>query len=491
MAYWTVTNIGTNSFTANIYNLENNFTSDNYLGIWFLKKYLGEKNGTSVLNSFEYVRAVITVSSNGSVGSGKNISGEPAVLGDPLTSGTTYKLYCYAQVSDQNDNTPLYLIKNSSGGNFIEFTTLAEQKVMTAPNEPSLDSNRVETTSNRPAARIKLSGMTDENANFIWQVKDTVTGTTSEFEFDDVSGGTDSERAVSFLTYIPEAKFCRKYEMRLGSIDKNDSSNRAWSDWSTFTTQPTNILLRYPVFVGRFCNRARIRFNAPSDEYSYYQVEIAESGTGNKTISTINKSDVTQGALFEFNLSRTGIYTITVSVAYVTGTNAVLYAVDENGNRATKSATVNYLRPDYFSWTVTPQTGVATVNVPNDDWNRLCQNVNAVVADFLGRGRSPYTENKDEIFLPNDSTLYGNLAGKSIYYVLNFTESQSNVGAKIDADKTLYAWRYNALNYILCCVNNSDSETDVTNADYAEHFAEGKPVYARYLTALSDKVNGV
>ena len=178
-------------------------------------------------------------------------------------------------------------------------------------------------------------------------------------------------------------------------------------------------------------------------------------------------------------------------MAYVTGTNAVLYAVDENGNRATKSATVNYLRPDYFSWTVTPQTGVATVNVPNDDWNRLCQNVNAVVADFLGRGRSPYTENKDEIFLPNDSTLYGNLAGKSIYYVLNFTESQSNVGAKIDTDKTLYAWRYNAVNYILCCVNNSDSETDVTNADYAEHFAEGKPVYARYLTVLSDKVNGV
>ena len=70
MAYWTVTNVGTNSFTANIYNLEYNFTSDNYLGIWFLKKYIGGKGGTSVLNSFEYVRAVITVSSNGSVGSG-------------------------------------------------------------------------------------------------------------------------------------------------------------------------------------------------------------------------------------------------------------------------------------------------------------------------------------------------------------------------------------------------------------------------------------
>ena len=94
MAYWAVTNVGTDSFTANAYNLENNFPSDNYIGIWFLKKYIGEKSGTSVLNSFEYVRAVITVSSNGSVGSGKNISGEPAVLGDPLTSGTTYKLYC-------------------------------------------------------------------------------------------------------------------------------------------------------------------------------------------------------------------------------------------------------------------------------------------------------------------------------------------------------------------------------------------------------------
>lgn len=492
MAYWTVTNIGTNSFTANIYNLENNFTSDNYLGIWFLKKYLGEKNGTSVLNSFEYVRAVITVSSNGSVGSGKNISGEPAVLGDPLTSGTTYKLYCYAQVSDQNDNTPLYLIKNSSGGNFIEFTTLAEQKVMTAPNEPLLAGKRFQTSgSNYPNAYIKLSGMNGIGARFVWQGEDAVSGEKFELELDDVDGVNVTSKEITFQSLVSTPKFCRTYRMRLGSIDADDNSNYAWSGWSTFTTQPTNILLRYPVFVGRFGNRARIRFNAPSDEYSYYQVEIAESGTGNKTISTINKSDVTQGALFEFNLSRTGIYTITVSVAYVTGTNAVLYAVDENGNRATKSATVNYLRPDYFSWTVTPQTGIATASVPNDDWNRLCQNVNAVVADFLGRGRSPYTENKDEIFLPNDSTLYGNLAGKSIYYVLNFTESQSNVGAKIDADKTLYAWRYNAVNYILCCVNNSDSETDVTNADYAEHFAEGKPVYARYLTALSDKVNGV
>ncbi len=478
MAHWNVTDIGTNSFTAWVYSLQNNFTSDNYVRIVWTTKDYGASSAT-IGNIFR-----------------QELSGIAATYFHTtfydLSPGTTYKLYCYAQVSDRADLTPYHLIKSSKTDKAYNiFTTLEEQRTMTAPNEPSLDSNRVETTSNRPAARIKLSGMTDENANFIWQVKDTVTGTTSEFEFDDVSGGSDSERAVSFLTYIPEAKFCRKYEMRLGSIDKNDSSNRAWSDWSTFTTQPTNILLRYPVFVGRFCNRARIRFNAPSDEYSYYQVEIAESGTGNKTISTINKSDVTQGALFEFNLSRTGIYTITVSVAYVTGTNAVLYAVDENGNRATKSATVNYLRPDYFSWTVTPQTGVATVNVPSDDWNRLCQNVNAVVADFLGRGRSPYTESKDEIFLPNDSTLYGNLAGKSIYYVLNFTESQSNVGAKIDTDKTLYAWRYNALNYILCCVNNSDSETDVTNSDYAEHFAEGEPVYARYLTALSDKVNGV
>ena len=167
-----------------------------------------------------------------------------------------------------------------------------------------------------------------------------------------------------------------------------------------------------------------------------------------------------------------------------------MYAADENCDRVTNTQTVSYLRPDYFGWTVTPQTGIATASVPSDDWNALCLNIYAVVSGYLGRGYDAYG-GSNEIFLPADESLYGNTAGRSISKVLTMTETAATVGAKIDADKTLYAWRYNALNYILCCVNNSDSETDVTNADYAEHFAEGKPVYARYLTALSDKVNGV
>lgn len=491
MAYWTVTNIGTNSFTANIYNLENNFTSDNYLGIWFLKKYLGEKNGTSVLNSFEYVRAVITVSSNGSAGSGKNISGEPAVLGDPLTSGTTYKLYCYAQVSDQNDNTPLYLIKNSSGGNFIEFTTLAEQKVMTAPNEPLLAGKRFQTSgSNYPNAYIKLSGMNGIGARFVWQGEDAVSGEKFELELDDVDGVNVTSKEITFQSLVSTPKFCRTYRMRLGSIDADDNSNYAWSGWSTFTTQPSNRLMNYPKFISRVGNKARIRFSTvPAYDYSYYQTEITNNASGNKAISMINKDDVTQGGICEFILSQTGTYTITVAAAYSTG-SAVLYAADENGDRVTNTQTVSYLRPDYFDWTVTPQTGIATASVPSDDWNALCLNIYAVVSGYLGRGYDAYG-GSNEIFLPADESLYGNTAGRSISKVLTMTETAATVGAKIDTDKTLYAWRYNAVNYILCCVNNSDSETDVTNADYAEHFAEGKPVYARYLTVLSDKVNGV
>lgn len=474
MAYWTVTNIGTNTFTANIYNLENNFTSDNYLRMVWASRDYGN---------------VSTTMGNIVVWIGANTPAKTfSTKFEGLSPGTAYILYCYAQVNDGK----YYRINNNSGGAYISFVTDTEQRVMTAPNEPSLDSNRIETASHRPAARIKLSGMTDKNANFVWRVKDTADNTISEFEFDDVGGGTDSERTVSFLSYMTEAKFCRTYKMQLGAIDKSDSSNQAWSGWSAFTTQPTNILLNhYPNITGRFGNKVRIKFNLPSDEYSYYQVEITGNGTEYKSISRINKSDVTQGALFEFTLPQTGIYTITVAVAYAVG-NTALYAVDENGNRAEISQTVSYMRPDYFGWTVTPQTGVATANVPSDDWNRLCQNVYAVVCGYLGRKDDPYgVHNNDRILLPNDEALYGALAGLKADNALTKAETAATVGAKIDTDKTLYAWRYNAVNYILCCVNNSDSETDVTNADYAEHFAEGEPVYARYLTALSDKVNGV
>lgn len=479
MAHWNVTDIGTDRFTAWVYNLEKNFTSDNYIRIVWTTKDYGTPSAT-IGNIFR-----------------QELSGIASTYFHTtfynLSPGTTYKLYCYAQVNDPSDKTPYYRIKSSKTDKAYNiFTTLEEQRTMTAPNEPSLDSNRIETASHRPAARIKLSGMTDKNANFVWRVKDTADNTISEFEFDDVGGGTDSERTVSFLSYMTEAKFCRMYKMQLGAIDKSDSSNQAWSGWSAFTTQPTNILLNhYPNITGRFGNKVRIKFNLPSDEYSYYQVEITGNGTEYKSISRINKSDVTQGALFEFTLPQTGIYTITVAVAYAVG-NTALYAVDENGNRAEISQTVSYMRPDYFGWTVTPQTGVATANVPSDDWNRLCQNVYAVVCGYLGRKDDPYgVHNNDRILLPNDEALYGALAGLKADNALTKAETAATVGAKIDTDKTLYAWRYNAVNYILCCVNNSDSETDVTNADYAEHFAEGEPVYARYLTALSDKVNGI
>lgn len=484
MAYWTVTNIGTNSFTANIYNLENNFTSDNYLGIWFLKKYLGEKNGTSVLNSFEYVRAVITVSSNGSVGSGKNISGEPAVLGDPLTSGTTYKLYCYAQVSDQNDNTPLYLIKNSSGGNFIEFTTLAEQKVMTAPNEPLLAGKRFQTSgSNYPNAYIKLSGMNGIGARFVWQGEDAVSGEKFELELDDVDGVNVTSKEITFQSLVSTPKFCRTYRMRLGSIDSDDNSNYAWSGWSTFTTQPSNKALD-SLSVSRHGNKVTVKTSALG-LYEYTYAEIKKDG------SIVGLLEYTSNGSNSLNvdLSGDGIYRFDISVVYRAG-SSLLYAVDENGKKAIKTVNISYQRPSKFNWTSghEPATGTAAANVLSRDWNRLCANIYNVVTDYMGR---------DDITIPFDSDRYGNLSGVNGGTVLARTENGYNlgmfigVGAKIDTDKTLYAWRYNAVNYILCCVNNSDSETDVTNSDYAEHFAEGKPVYARYLTALGDKVNGI
>lgn len=475
MAYWTVTNVTKNSFKANIYDLSSNFTSDNYIRLVYTSAYYGTRSVTMGNIKFQTISGI----------SAKTFS---TTFYD-LSPGTTYTLYCYAQVNDSADSNAYYLIKNSSSGNGITFVTDSEERQMTAPNAPTLSGNRYE-GSRYPNAWIYLSGMTDISARFVWQCKDTVTNEVYELELDDVDGVSVQAKEISFQSIVTDPKFCRTYKMRLGSIDSDDNSNYAWSGWSTFTTQPSNRLMNYPKFISRVGNKARIRFSTvPAYDYSYYQTEITNNASGNKAISMINKDDVTQGGICEFILSQTGTYTITVAAAYSTG-SAVLYAADENGDRVTNTQTVSYLRPDYFGWTVTPQTGIATASVPSDDWNALCLNIYAVVSGYLGRGYDAYG-GSNEIFLPADESLYGNTAGRSISKVLTMTETAATVGAKIDADKTLYAWRYNALNYILCCVNNSDSETDVTNADYAEHFAEGKPVYARYLTALSDKVNGV
>lgn len=464
MAYWTVTNIGTNSFTANIYNLENNFTSDNYLRMVWASRDYGN---------------VSTTMGNIVVWIGANTPAKTfSTKFEGLSPGTAYILYCYAQVNDGK----YYRINNNSGGAYISFVTDTEQRVMTAPNEPSLSGSRFE-GSKGPNAWIYLSGMTDINARFVWQGESLDNGEKFELELDDVDGVNVTAKELTFQSLVTNPNFCKSYRMRLGSIDADDDSNYAWSGWATFTTQPSNKALD-SLSVSRHGNKATVKTSALG-LYEYTYAEIKKDG------SIVGLLEYTSNGSNSLNvdLSGDGIYRFDISVVYRAG-SSLLYAVDENGKKAIKTVNISYQRPSKFNWTSghEPATGTAAANVLSRDWNRLCANIYNVVTDYMGR---------DDITIPFDSDRYGNLSGVNGGTVLARTENGYNlgmfigVGAKIDTDKTLYAWRYNAVNYILCCVNNSDSETDVTNSDYAEHFAEGKPVYARYLTALGDKVNGV
>ena len=105
MAYWTVTNIGTNSFTANIYNLENNFTSDNYIRMVWASRDYGN---------------VSTTMGNIVVWIGANTPAKTfSTKFEGLSPGTAYILYCYAQVNDGK----YYRINNNSGGAYISFVT--------------------------------------------------------------------------------------------------------------------------------------------------------------------------------------------------------------------------------------------------------------------------------------------------------------------------------------------------------------------------------
>lgn len=468
MAYWTVTNIGTNSFTANIYNLENNFTSDNYIRIVWTTKDYGTPSAT-IGNIFR-----------------QELSGIAAktfyTTFYNLSPGTTYTLYCYAQVNDSADGNKYYRINNNSGGAYISFVTDTEQRVMTAPNEPSLSGSRFE-GSKGPNAWIYLSGMTDINARFVWQGESLDNGENFELELDDVDGVNVTAKELTFQSLVTNPNFCKSYRMRLGSIDADDESNQAWSGWATFTTQPSNKALD-SLSVSRHGNKVTVKTSALS-LYEYTYAEIKKDGS---IVGLLEYTSNGSNSLV-VDLNGDGIYRFDISVVYRVG-SSLLYAVDENGKKAIKTVNISYQRPSKFNWMSghEPATGTAAANVLSGDWNRLCNNIYNVVTDYMGR---------DDITIPFDSDRYGNLSGVDGGTVLARTENGYNlgmfigVGAKIDTDKTLYAWRYNAVNYILCCVNNSDSETDVTNADYAEHFAEGKPVYARYLTALSDKVNGI
>lgn len=466
MAYWTVTNVTKNSFKANIYDLSSNFTSDNYIRLVYTSAYYGTRSVTMGNIKFQTISGI----------SAKTFS---TTFYD-LSPGTTYTLYCYAQVNDSADSNAYYLIKNSSSGNGITFVTDSEERQMTAPNAPTLSGNRYE-GSRYPNAWIYLSGMTDISARFVWQCKDTVTNEVYELELDDVDGVSVQAKEISFQSIVTDPKFCRTYKMRLGSFDNDDESNYAWSGWATFTTQPTKKIMNYPVFLSRVGNKVKFRLKSYplTYDFSFFQINMTGSSVN---IIKVNKEDIaTSGQYVEIILPHTGTYTLTVSAAYETG-SSVLYAVDDNGEKVTISQTFEYQRPSLFEWTVIPTTGVSTASVPSDDWNRLLQNIYAVVRGYMGR---------EDIFIPDDTDLYGYMASTRAQNVLTSTETSSAPGAKIAIDKTLYARRYNAVNYILCCVNNSDSETDVTGENYTENFVSGKPIYARYLTALSDKVNGI
>lgn len=466
MAYWTVTNVTKNSFKANIYNLSSNFTSDSYIRLVYTSAYYGTRSVTMGNIKFQTISGI----------SSKTFS---TTFYD-LSPGTTYTLYCYAQVNDSADDNAYYLIKNSSGGNGITFVTDSEVRQMTAPNEPTLSGNRFEGSS-YPNAWIYLSGMTDISARFVWQCKDTVTDEVYELELDDVDGVSAQAKEISFRSIVAAPDFCRTYKMRLGSFDNDDESNYAWSGWTDFTTQPTNRSLD-DISVTRRGNKVTVstsRLGLYSFSYAIIKMDGSVIDTLEYTSGQSNSLTVT--------LDGVGIYRFDITVVYRVG-STLLYAVDNNGDTFVKTVNISYQRPSKFTWTTTPSTGVAAASVPSGDWNRLCDNIDSVIRDYMGR---------EDITIPNDSVLYGELSGANQSTVLKRAEGKYILeiyfppGAKIENDKTLYARRYNAVNYILCCVNNSDSETDVTGENYTENFVSGKPIYARYLTALSDKVNGI
>lgn len=475
MAYWEILDIGSDYFKVGIRELEKPFVLDNYLKIVFTE----ENYGSSVTGSdFEtsdikfWIAPAVDAKSFTTTISG-------------LSQNTRYQLYCYAQVNDGGVDNSYYRIPGKSNGslyNYLYFTTLVRQ--LAAPDEPSLYGKRFE-YSGKPNAEILLSGMTESNARYIWQVEDTSTGVVYELSLDGYRGDNEDSMVLE-LSEIIDAEFCTTYEMKLAVIDLSNLTNSNESATSTLTTQPAKAALSgigVETIPGGYKHKGgavTVYISSLSlYEFSYAQIRVIKDGKA-VGIYMLEKIDGAKSSV-TFDLPSVGNYTIELSVVYEIGAS-MLYAADSSGNTAVKNISVEYWRPDRFSWTTEPASGMSVASVPYSDWNVLCNNVLNTIYAYKGR---------DDITIPHDINLYGDMSGRGIFEVLSNTETTSKKGIKISSDKTLYAWRYNALNYIICCIENSDYETDVTNSDYSEHFSSGMPIYARYLTALSDKVNSI
>lgn len=465
MASWDVIEVGRDYFKVGVYNLEKAFSSSNYNAIVLT----GTDYGTDCVSVGD-IKYFLPPYSDSAKSFETSLSANP---------DTTYTLYCYAWVNDSADADPYYKI-----GGRITFTTMSGSSALSAPNEPELV-YRFQQFDDYPDAYIKLSGMTESDAAYYVQSKAKYgSGEVSEFSIT-----RDSSVKTEKLSEISNAnEFCTTYMLRLGAVNETTGES-AWSGWTELTTPPSRRAASDTLSFSRKGSVITIKAKAYPIEYdfTYLFVKIS-SDVSEDIIIKIAKSDIeAEGSNLKTELKTSGYYTAYTTCAYLKD-GTLIYAVTSDGNTYASANSIDYRRPELFEWKVKPESGAAASSTPYSDWNLLLRNANLVIKHFKGR---------DDITIPYNTELYGDMCGRDINilgsYEADIYGNPLNPprGIAIRKDKTVYAWRYNALNYIICCLNNTDSETDVTNSNYADKFTSGKPLYARYLTALSDKLNAI
>ena len=463
MASWDVIEVGSDYFKIGVYNLEKAFSDNNYKAVMLTAADYGT-DCVTIGNVKFIIRSFNTTAKSFE----STLSAEP---------DTTYTLYCYVLVNDSSDSDPYYKI-----GGRITFTTLSEESALTAPNEPELI-YRFQTFDDYPDAYIKLSGMAESGVAYCVQSKKYGSGEIFEYYVT----GTSATKTEKLSELCNATGFCTTYMLRLGAVNE-ETGESAWSGWAEITTSPDNNSF--------FLTAARVKKNIRISStahpitctFSYYLATLTLNGDV-KSAFKIYPADLnSEESYMDIGISETGEYQFRYYTVYEKS-GVQIYAVGGTGDKAYGSVTIDYRRPAYFEWEVLPTLGLATDKISRGQWNMLCINVRNVICGFKDR---------DDITIPYNETLYGTLGGRSAADVLNTfdTDIKGNPitpprGIKMSNDKTLYAWRYNALNYIICCENNSDSETDVTGENYDDKFTSGKVVYARHLTALSDKLNKI
>ncbi len=488
MAYWEILDVGSDYFKVGIRELEKPFNSDNYIRIVFTREWCNEAPTSARLTEADVFLCIFSGIDANSFETIIDGSKYPYKAVEP---NTEYDLYCYAQVNDANDNNKYYIIRLQDGEtNFIRCKTRPASYPTPTPDEPSL-TKRYEWDTTAPSAMFLCTNLTNKNAGYIFQARNVYSGDIYQAAFmayhdpDLIDDSGKFEMTLTDFLGDNSPEYCTEYELRVGAVWLDDNLYESkilsdydanWSGWATYTTQPSRALLNH-IDVSLDVRNIKVSTMISILPYEYSHIWVWVNGV---LKAQMNANDISASIA----LDAPGEYEVDVSASYTAG-SAEVFCTKRDGSRAYLNTTIYYeeaIRPDRFSWTTEPASGISVASVPYSDWNALCANVLSVIRTYKGRG---------DITIPNDINLYGDMSGRGIFEVLSNTETTSKKGIKISSDKTLYAWRYNALNYIICCVENSDYETDVTNSDYSEHFSSGMPVYARYLTALSDKVNSI